>query len=243
MDFIRAVCFDLDNTLWDVWPALVRAERAVYEFLQERYPRIAANLTIEAMRAARERVMLTHPHQSHDFSFLRKQALREHAIEYGYPQSLAEEAFDVFLIARNQVELYEEVRPMLERLRRKYRLFSASNGNADLQRIGLAHLFERSVAARDVGVLKPHLAVFMKVIESTGLEPHQVLFVGDDPELDVEGARRAGMHAVWINRTGAEWPALWNPPPYSVRSLHELGSLLCLDPVHGPAPGLKMPVR
>lgn len=235
MHFIRAICFDLDNTLWDVLPPLRRAEHAVYEFLKARYPKIPANLTLEAMRAARERVTTSHPHMRHDYSFMRKQALRDHAREYGYPESLAEEVFEIFLHARNQVELYEEVLPVLEVLRQNYRLFSASNGNADLNRIGLAPLFERSVAARDVGALKPHAAVFLKVIEATGLEPNEVLFVGDDPEHDVEGARRAGMHAVWINRAGAAWPARFDPPPYSVKSLHDLATLLGLDPVSGPA--------
>ena len=233
MHFIRAVCFDLDNTLWDVLPPLLRAEHAVYEFLKARYPRIPANLTIDAMRAARERMMMSHPHMRHDFSFMRKQALRDHAGEYGYPESLAEEAFQIFLHARNQIELYDEVLPVLEALRQKYRLFSASNGNADLQRIGLAHLFERSVAARDVGALKPDAAVFLNVIEATDLEPNEVLFVGDDPEHDVEGARRAGMHAVWVNRAGAAWPSHFDPPPYSVKTLHDVAALLGMVPALG----------
>src|SRR3954469_17966676 len=79
MPAIRAICFDLDNTLWDVWPVIHRAERAMYEFLKERYPRVVAEMTIEAMRAARERVALEHPQMQHDFTFLRKQSLRDHA--------------------------------------------------------------------------------------------------------------------------------------------------------------------
>ena len=232
MHFIRAICFDLDNTLWDVWPVIRRAEQAMYDFLALRYPKIVANLTLEAMRAARERVVLDHPHMSHDFSFLRKQALRDHAHSHGYSEfaeSLAEEAFEIFLGARNQIELYAEVLPALEILRQRYRLFSASNGNADLQRIGLAHLFERSIAAREVGAMKPAAVVFLKVIEATDLQPSEVLFVGDEPEHDIEGARRAGMHPVWINRTGAAWPAEFEPPPHTVTTLSELVELLGVD--------------
>jgi putative hydrolase of the HAD superfamily len=228
MKQIRAICFDLDNTLWDVWPVIMRAEQAVYDFLGQRYPRVVAGMTIEAMREARARVAIDHPHMSHDFSFMRRQALHGHAIAYGYEEQMVEEAFEVFIRARNEIELYDEVRPALEALHRRYRLFTASNGNADLGRIGLAHLFERSVAAREVGVLKPDKAVFLKVIEATDLQPAEVLFVGDDPELDVEGARRAGMQPVWINRDGAQWPATLDPPPYSVKSLHELNEMLGL---------------
>jgi FMN hydrolase / 5-amino-6-(5-phospho-D-ribitylamino)uracil phosphatase len=226
METIRAICFDLDNTLWDVWPVIRRAEEATYDFLATRYPKAVQTMTIEGMREARVQVALDYPHMAHDFSFLRQQALREHAAACGYPESMSDEAFEVFIQARNEVELYAEVRPALELLHGRYRLFSASNGNADLIRIGLGHLFERSVAARDVGVLKPHRAVYLKVIEGTDLMPGEVLFVGDDPELDVDGARQAGMRPVWMNRTGAAWPEALEPPPSTVKSLAELVDLL-----------------
>lgn len=228
MKSIRAICFDLDNTLWDVWPVIRRAEQAMYDFLVERYPRAVETMTVEAMRDARMRVALDFPHMAHDFSFLRRQALREQAVACGYGEIMSEEAFEVFMTARNEVELYAEVRPALDLLQRHYRLFTASNGNADLARIGLAHLFERCVAARDVGALKPAAAVFLKVLEGTGLEPSEMLFVGDDPELDVEGARAAGMQPVWINRTGMQWPEGIEAPRHSIASLTDLVALLGL---------------
>ena len=223
---VRAICFDLDNTLWDVWPVIVRAEQAMYDFLAQRYPRVVANITLEMMRSAREQTAAAHPRMRHDFTFLRKQTLREHAREFGYAEAMVEEAFDAFISARNQVELYEDVLPALEQLRARYRLFTASNGNADLGKIGLAHFFERTIAARHVGVLKPDPAIFHKVIEGTDLQAHDVVYVGDDPHLDVEGARGAGMQAIWIDRQGSEWPAEIAPAAHSVRSLTELTGLL-----------------
>ena len=163
MPNIRAICFDLDNTLWDVWPVIRRAEQAMYDYLAERYPRVVAAHTVETMRAARERTAALYPQMQHDFTFLRLQALRDHARDFGYAETMAEEAFDVFIRARNEVELYDEVLPALEILHRRYRLFTASNGNADLAKIGLAHFFERSVAARQVGALKPDPVIFRKV--------------------------------------------------------------------------------
>src|SRR4051812_23398585 len=225
---IRAICFDLDNTLWDVWPVIRRAEQAVYDFLAERYPKAVENMTIEGMRDARVRVSLDYPHMAHDFSFLRRQALLEHAEACGYKPSMSEEAFEIFIAARNAVELYADVPAALQKLHERYRLFTASNGNADLTRIGLGHLFERTVAARDVGALKPDPVVFLKVLEGTDLSPEEVLFVGDDPELDVEGSRRVGMRPVWINRIEAIWPEHLESPVHSVTSLTELTALLGL---------------
>lgn len=226
MNAIRAICFDLDNTLWDVWPVIRRAEQAMYDFLALHYPQAVTSMSIETMRDNRARVALDYPHMAHDFSFLRRQALREQASACGCPETMAEEAFEVFLHVRNQVELYAEVRPALRLLCRRYRLFTASNGNADLGRIGIGHFFERTVAARDVGALKPDAAVFHKVIEGTGLTPAEVLFVGDDPELDVEGARRVGMQPVWMDREGAAWPPGLVPPPHTITSLNDLVDLL-----------------
>jgi putative hydrolase of the HAD superfamily len=223
---VRAICFDLDNTLWDVWPVIMRAEQRMYDFLAQRYPRVVASMTLEMMRAAREQTAAAHPQMRHDFTFLRKQTLREHAKEFGYAEAMVEEAFDAFIQARNEVELYADVLPALEQLRSRYRLFTASNGNADLGKIGIAHFFERTIAARHVGALKPDPAIFHKVIEGTDLQAHDVVYVGDDPLLDVEGARGAGMQAIWIDRQGAEWPPQVAPATHTVRSLTELVELL-----------------
>ena len=220
------MCFDLDNTLWDIWPVILRAEQAVLDFLATHYPNAVVGVTVETMRAAREEVARQHPQMQHDFSFLRQQALREHSLRCGYAEQMALEAFEVFLAARNRVELFAEVPQSLQLLQRRFRLFTASNGNADLVRIGIAHWFERSIAAREVGVLKPHPAVFHKVIEATDLQPHEVLYVGDDPLADIEGARQAGMRAVWINRDGSEWPTHLASPEHAVATLAELAVLL-----------------
>jgi FMN hydrolase / 5-amino-6-(5-phospho-D-ribitylamino)uracil phosphatase len=228
---IRAICFDLDNTLWDVWPVIRRAEQAMYELLAQRYPRVVAAHTVESMREARERTAAAYPQMRHDFTFLRMQTLRDHAREFGYGEAMVEEAFDAFIRARNDVELYEDVLAGLDSLRVHYRLFTASNGNADLATIGLAHYFERSIAARQVGALKPDPVIFHKVVEGTGLALAEVAYVGDDPQLDVVGARRAGMQPVWINRDGSLWPDALEPPDFTVRTLHELARILPGSPL------------
>ena len=225
---VRAVCFDLDNTFWDVMPVIERAEQSMYDFLSLKYPRVTAAMTVEMLRKARQETARAYPQMAHDFTFLRRQTLADHAREFGYAEAMADEAFEAFNRACNEVVLYDDVLPGLDWLKPNFRLFTASNGNADLKRIGLAHYFERCLAAREVGALKPDPRLFHKVIEGTGLTPQQVVYVGDDPALDVVGARAAGMHPVWINRGEFEWPAECGAPVHTVRTLHELGTLLGL---------------
>jgi putative hydrolase of the HAD superfamily len=222
---VQAVIFDLDDTLWEVGPVIVRAEHAMRAFLAERYPRALEMHSLETMRDLRARIAIEHPAMRHDFTWLRLETLRRVAREAGYPGGMAEEAFAVLYRARNEVTLYDDVLPALERLRGRVRLFAASNGNADLAAIGLAHFFEHALAARDVGTLKPDPRIFALLLERAGVVPARALHVGDDAVADVEGARRAGITPVWINRGGGGWPAPDAPPPLTVRSLTELADL------------------
>ena len=222
----HAIIFDLDDTLWPVGPTILRAEHAMRDFLAERYPRVLERHTLESMRDLRARMAAEHPSMRHDFTWLRTRALLEHAREAGYPDAMAQEAFEVFYRARNRVELYDDVLPALERLSGRHRLFAASNGNADLAAVGIAGWFEATLAARDAGCLKPDPRIFRLLLERAGLAPDQALHVGDDPLADVEGARRAGIEAVWVNRRGEPWPEGLEPPARTVRSLAELASAL-----------------
>ena len=148
MSHLRAIIFDLDDTLWDCGSVILRAEHALLDFLRQRYPRITDRHGLEAMRDLRVRIAREHPSMRHDFTWLRLESLRWHAREAGYPATMAEEAFEVFFRARNEVVLYEDVRPALDRLAREFRLFAISNGNASLRVIGLDHYFEAALSAR-----------------------------------------------------------------------------------------------
>jgi putative hydrolase of the HAD superfamily len=223
---VQAIIFDLDDTLWEVGPVIVRAERAMLGFLASHYPRVLEQHTLESMRDVRARMALEHPAMRHDFTWLRLESLRHHAREAGYAEQMADEAFAVFYAARNEVTLFDDVLPALARLQRRFRLFAVSNGNADLSVIGLARFFEHSLGAREAGMLKPDPRIFAQLLGRAGLGPERVLHVGDDAVADVEGARRAGVTPVWLNRAGTTWPAAAAPPPLTVRSLTELVGLL-----------------
>lgn len=226
VDRLQAVSFDLDDTLWDIAPVITRAEHVMYGFLRDNYPRVTQRHSLESMRDRRARIALERPEMRHDFSWLRLEALRMHATEAGYPESMAGDAFEVFFAARNEVRLHEDVVPALDWLRsRRLRLFVITNGNADLERIGIAAYFEQVVHARVAGALKPDPAIFSGLLAAAGLDPPAIAHVGDDPHADMRGARAAGMRTVWLNRRGAPWPADETDPDHVIGSLSELAGL------------------
>ena len=203
---LRAVAFDLDNTLWDVEPVIARAEEHWMQWLRKNCPRIPERLSLDDMRIARQQLAAREPARAHDFTYLRIASLASHARECGYSEDIAHHAFEVFFAARNQLELYTDVRPGLSRLRARYKLGTLSNGNADLGVIGLSDFFSVSLNARGVGAAKPDRRCFEHLVQGLQLEPLEVLYVGDDPQLDVVAARAAGLRTAWMNRTGSAWP-------------------------------------
>lgn len=204
---LRAVAFDLDNTLWQVEPVIARAEQRWFDWLREHCPRIAQRRSLEELRTARLELAAREPHRAHDFTYLRIASLAVHARECGYDTSIAERAFEVFFAARNELDTFQDVRPGLARLRGRFALASLSNGNADLGLIGLADLFAVSLNARGIGAAKPQRKCFDALVAALNLNAEQVLYVGDDPLLDVEAARSSGLPTAWMNRTGLAWPA------------------------------------
>ena len=223
---VRAICFDLDNTLWAVEPVLARAERILYEWLGLRYPKIPECFPPGRMLEMRAALLTENPHLAHDLTWLRRETLARAADAVGYKRDIAHEAFALWHAARNEVEPFDEVVPALEKLRGRFRLATLTNGNADLGTIGLAHHFEVSLNAAALGCAKPDPRAYEKLAAALTLKPAEILFVGDEPAADITGPRMVGMQTVWVNRTRAEWPAGLPAADASVTDLQSLVNLL-----------------
>lgn len=224
---IRAITLDLDDTLWPVWPAIARAEAVLLEWLATHAPRTAAMLgTTEAVRAIRLQVERERPDLRHDLSGLRRESIRQALGQAGEDPALAEPAFDLFFAHRQKVDLYDDALPALEFLSARWPVIALSNGNANVHTIGLGRYFQASLNVGSTGFAKPDVRMFHAAAQAAGVAPEQVLHVGDDAHLDAVGALGAGMHAVWLNRKGVDWPAQGPAPHATVDSLHSLCRLL-----------------
>jgi putative hydrolase of the HAD superfamily len=120
------------------------------------------------------------------------------------------------------VEFFDDALPALDALAANFALASLTNGNADLHRIGIADRFAVRVAAREMGMAKPERGIFEHTVRALDVAHAEVLHVGDDPWLDVDGAARAGLRTCWVNRHGTAWPDGLPPPDLEVASLDAL---------------------
>ena len=194
---------DLDDTLWPVLPSILRAERLLGAWLAEHAPATARRFDVAAMRALRESITAERPDWVHDLTRMRRESLTRALTLAGDDPALAAPAFEVFIAARNQVDLFDDALPMLTALAPRWPIYALTNGNADLQRIGLAHHFAATISAREVGASKPDPRIFRAACERAGAEPHEVLHIGDHWLIDVVGARAAGLRTAWLCRDEA----------------------------------------
>lgn len=227
---IRAVTLDLDDTLWPVLPALERADRELDAYLRQHYPDVARAWPIPAMRALRAQVAQERLDLAHDFTAQRHLTMQRAFAACGMDEAPLDVLWDIYFTARNSVELYADSLPALERITATHPVASLTNGNADLDMIGIRAHFAHHICARDTGMAKPDPGIFAVAAERLGVALGEILHVGDDPVLDVVGARDAGLRTAWINRARVAWPEeLGAAPDLDLADMAALADWLALQ--------------
>ena len=101
--------------------------------------------------------------------------------------------------------------------------------NADREHLaawGFTLPVEFVLISETLGAYKPHPRVFQSALNQLGLQPHDVLYVGDSEVDDVKGAKAAGLRVVWLNRDGRSRRPDVPPPDFEIR--HLAGVLMLL---------------
>lgn len=101
--------------------------------------------------------------------------------------------------------LFDDVRDTLKELKKKYKIAVLTNGNASSQRrklntINIYDLLDYSLVSSEYGVRKPDKQIFEYTAKQLGLETEECAYVGDNYKIDILGSRNAGMLPVFISR-------------------------------------------
>ena len=224
---VTVIAFDLDDTLWPCMPTIHRAEKEVYRWLQQHYPRITASHSEHSLFEYRRVFMNSHEHYRIDLSLMRRDMFAQLAREFDYDvDPLVEQSFALFYRLRHEVDFYDDVFPVLDAIKGRYRMGSISNGNASAVLTPLVDYFDGYINAADVMARKPDRRIFDAFCSKLAVEANHCLYVGDDPRYDIAGASEAGLQTVWINRDGMRWPDDVEPAQADIQDLHQLLELL-----------------
>lgn len=216
MTSLKAITFDLDDTLWDNSGVMARTETGHYGWLLEalppwlaerRWPQWALSHEdgLQDYLQRRQRLAAEVPERRGDFTWLRLRALEAQLEAHGLPRSAAQlwaaAAMNEFHRLRVQVTPHPEAADLLAALGQRYRLAAITNGNIHLKRQPLAGYFSVAIAAGELLTPKPDPKAFLTALARLNVAPEHAMHVGDSWEEDVLPAQQLGMHAVWISET------------------------------------------
>mgnify|MGYP000269861019 FL=1 len=206
---IKAITFDLDDTLWPLKPTLMHAEHETYEWLKINAESLTKQFSLAAMSEFRFKLFKEDIRFKNQISQVRKETIKAFALRSDYSETaaieLAEQAFNVHYQLRQKVNCYEGVEELLSILSQNHLLGTISNGNADVKQTCIGHHFSFALSAEHINSSKPDALIFdtaltrIQDLLDQRLDPSEVVHVGDDFLCDVVGAKRAQFKAIWLD--------------------------------------------
>ena len=216
MSKIELITFDLDDTFWDIRSTIINAENNSRKWAEDRIGEKIEWGTFEDFMKVRSELVKKDPSLEYDLGMLRKKTIAYHTKKYFKDtkdlNKFIEEAYSFFLGERHKVTFYDDVVIVLEELSSKYKLGVLTNGNADVNKLGIGHLFDFSISSIDVKSNKPDQAHFVKARELSQVNFKNTLHVGDHPVNDILGARKLGINTMWFNLNHLNWDIDESPP-------------------------------
>jgi len=220
---IKAVFFDVDNTLYDFERVRRYGLGIAVQYLYERLPNTRGRVTVELLSRLRDQVADEPDNRDLPLTEIRTESFRRALAMCGYGDELAPELTRIYFEHRFRcARPYEGAQATLPRLRRRYVLGIISNGNTLLEAVGLEDCFDHRIFSEEVGVAKPDPRIFEIATNRVPCLPKEFVYVGDSIELDVMGAMNAGARTVWFNPRGQTYPDGLARPDVEISDLAEL---------------------
>ncbi len=195
---IHTISFDLDDTLWDNKKVVLTARGKLFNKIVELYPDFANYFNLQGFsNYAAE--LLKQKNWRCDLTALRIAHIENTLKMAKCSTEKTEELSDYYFYWRNQVELFPAVEQTLAELASRYALIAITNGNANVNEIGIGQYFQFTISAADVGEKKPSPVLFEYAITQANQQPDKMVHIGDKYDQDVVGAIRVGMKAIWVN--------------------------------------------
>ena len=197
---IQAITFDLDDTLYENTSVIVNAEHSLYEFMHNQFP-ATKHVSKDFWRVQQKTHILANPLLKNDMGELRRLSLESGFMVIGLSGkeliTATTMCFEHFYFQRSNFTLPNNIHSLLKTLSDSLPLIAITNGNVDLQQIGLKGYFEACFQASTELPMKPHKAMFDAAQAHLNIPHENILHVGDNLPKDIYGALRAGYQTAW----------------------------------------------
>ncbi|KHD23651.1 2-haloalkanoic acid dehalogenase [Vibrio caribbeanicus] len=225
---IQAMTFDLDDTLYDNRPVIRQVEAKAMAWLHQHHP-VSATRSFDWWRAIKRQVLSDDAWLKNDVTAWRYQQILTGLMELGYSHAQADlaasELIERVLEFRSDFTVPDESHQVLDQLASVMPLVAITNGNVDVDKIGLAGYFSLILKAGPDGYAKPHPQLFDKAVQFLDLPRVSILHVGDHVVTDVLGAKNSGLSACWFNdqfQSIYDQPRATTLPDVEVKRLQDL---------------------
>jgi len=200
--FPSIVSFDIDDTLIDFRALLSGALSAVAQALEQQS---GQSVSVSRLQEVRNAVANEPGFANAHLEIIRRESFRRMLVDGGSVTDI-DSIWQVWQAYRaSHHPLYADVIPVLQWLQGAgIKIVAASNGNTDLRRSSIFPFFDALFYSEALGIRKPEADFFHTVAREMGVQPAEVVHVGDSLREDYQGADAAGMRAVWLHRSRAE---------------------------------------
>lgn len=227
---IKAISFDLDDTLYVNDEVIRQAERAQFEVLSQRLPTIKA-AGIKPWLSLKWQVLKQNPELKHDVTEWRRAViaygLKAHTEDQTLLNQLVEEGFSAFYQARSNFSIDPSVFEILKQLSQRFPLVAITNGNVDIHRLGLTPYFIAYYRAGENGLrMKPYPDMLDAACKELDIKQSELLHIGDNLMTDVKGAQNSGTPHFWFNPERTSLTGKVSLPTAEYSDLEELLQLL-----------------
>lgn len=198
---IKAITFDLDDTLYDNCNIVEKSEEELVKTLQH-YEELQY-LTVADLRLEKKAILIANPEIYHNVVFWRIKTIHSLLNKAKIPsekmETIVDEAMDSFNFWRHKMHVPQATHDLLTKLATKVPLAVITNGNVDVNKISLGNYFQFSLRGGVDGRSKPFPEIFNLAINKLAVPADNILHVGDNLLTDVNGAINNGLLACWIN--------------------------------------------
>ena len=205
---IKMITFDLDDTLWDNRPTILKAEIDTRNWIEDRVGEVQWG-DFNDFLSLREELIKEDASIEWDISKLRKEIFRKkisHITPSNLRDEIVDEAFNIFINKRHEIELFDGVEEALDFLSKKYFLGILTNGNANVYKFKIGKYFKFAISSLEARDSKPHRAHFDKALEFVDdISFDQMLHIGDHQVNDILGAYNLGIDTLWFNNNNEKW--------------------------------------